>query len=92
MRDYLNGPQFSAVDEALGTLPDGCVDCEWRQICRGGDLENRWSEANGFNNPSVYCSGLKLYYEHVVRYLYVNGYPREKLLEKLVLSDPTGAE
>lgn len=85
LRSYLNSPQFDVIDDANETLPTQCSDCEWRNICRGGDLENRWSTEAGFNNPSVYCEGLKLYYAHVVRYLYSNGYPKDKIIERLGL-------
>lgn len=91
LRAYLNSPQFSTVDEALDNIPDACMDCEWRAICGGGDLENRWKEGSGFNNPSIYCAGLKLYYAHIVQYLYRNGYPKEKLLQALKLFE-TGVD
>lgn len=86
LRAYLNSPQFSTVDEAFDNVPDACKSCEWLAICGGGDLENRWEEGRGFNNPSVYCDGLKIYYAHVIQYLYRNGYPKEKLLRALKLA------
>jgi len=85
LRSYLNSPQFDIVDDAYNTLPTQCADCEWRNICRGGDLENRWRTGSRFNNPSIYCEGLKLFYAHVTRYLYSQGYPKNKLIEKLGL-------
>ena len=47
--------------EALGAfnLPSGCNLCEWKNVCKGGYLVSRYSHENMFNNPSVYCSGIK---------------------------------
>jgi uncharacterized protein len=35
-----------------------CQKCAARAICAGGYLPHRYSRANGFNNPSVYCADL----------------------------------
>lgn len=45
--------------------PAQCQACEWFKICRGGRLHHRHSNARGFDNPSVYCEGLKTYFEHI---------------------------
>ncbi len=81
--EFLNHDVFDELDRAMQTLPDGCRDCRWKRVCRGGDLENRYSRARGFDNPSVYCEGLKLFYSHVERYLVESGYPRELFDRKL---------
>ncbi len=33
-----------------------CRNCENLDLCGGGMILHRWSESNGFDNPSVYCS------------------------------------
>jgi uncharacterized protein len=83
LRAFLQHPAFGDVFHALKTLPGGCASCEWRNPCRGGSLENRYSSERQFDNPSVYCNGLKLFYRHVTEYLLANGYPREVLDAKL---------
>jgi uncharacterized protein len=37
-----------------------CQKCAARAICAGGYLPHRYSRANGFNNPSVYCADLMM--------------------------------
>lgn len=49
----------TAVEEYLSlssTLPDGGKDCVWNNVCHGGRLVNRFSQANRLNNKqhSVY--------------------------------------
>jgi len=57
-------------DAARG--PDACQSCEWFRVCRGGRLANRFSESGSFNNPSIYCDGLKQVYADVMRLLVAN--------------------
>lgn len=37
------------------SLCEVCTTCSIRSICGGGYLPHRFSESNGFDNPSVYC-------------------------------------
>ncbi|HET7843222.1 MAG TPA: radical SAM protein [Xanthomonadales bacterium] len=83
LRAFLDHPVFDAVDDAMLALPAACRGCEFRGVCRGGEIENRYSRANGFDNPSVYCEGLKLYYRHVLDWLVANGYPAERVAARL---------
>jgi uncharacterized protein len=39
-------------------LSEVCLACPLKDICGGGYLPHRYSEHNGFNNPSVYCRDL----------------------------------
>jgi uncharacterized protein len=36
-----------------------CLNCDVFAVCGGGYLPHRFSKANGFDNPSVYCRELK---------------------------------
>ena len=85
LRDWLNGPQYVELDSVYSTTPTECVDCTWRAICNGGDIENRYSLARGFDNASVYCDGLKLFYSHVIQRLYEDGYPKDGILDRLTV-------
>lgn len=80
---YLRDPCFDELYTALQTPPDACTGCRWLAICGGGDIENRWSSERRFNNPSVFCDGLKIFYDRVVRYLIENGYPIEDIARRL---------
>lgn len=46
-------------------LCETCRSCDKVDRCGGGYVPNRFSENNGFLNPSVYCSDLKFLINHV---------------------------
>lgn len=54
-------------------LPDDCAGCAFQNVCWGGQLTHRYSNARGFNNRSVYCEALKVFYERVLLFLYGSG-------------------
>jgi len=37
---------------------DKCNDCQLSELCAGGYFINRFSKANGFDNPSIFCKSL----------------------------------
>jgi uncharacterized protein len=82
LRGFLGDPIFPEIEAISNGLPTACGDCRWRQMCRGGDLENRFSAKNGFDNPSVYCDAYKLMFQHVCDELVLNGYPGELVAAK----------
>ena len=82
--EYLSLPIFDEIEQAYENFPAECQNCLWQPICRGGALENRYSVERDFDNPSIFCAGLKIYFTHVVRYLVQNGYPKEKIREILI--------
>jgi len=82
LRSFLADPIFPEIETISNGLPTACGACRWRQMCRGGDLENRFSKRNGFDNPSVYCDAYKVMFQHVCDELIVNGYPRELVAAK----------
>ena len=45
--------------------PAACRSCRWVNACGGGEMLHRFSNAKGFNNPSVYCSHIKRMYAAV---------------------------
>ena len=89
VRDYVDLPIRTDLSRKLAILPDACVHCEWRGICRGGDAENRFSTGNGFDNPSVYCVALKQFYATITECLVEGGYPEDEL--RKVLADTASA-
>jgi uncharacterized protein len=82
LRTFLAEPIFREIEEASNTLPGGCTECRWRHVCRGGDLENRFSTRNGFDNPSVYCDAYKVMFQCVCDELVRNGYPLDLITGK----------
>ena len=83
LSNYLSLSVFDEIDTIFDETPSGCQQCIWRNICNGGDIENRYSKSTGFDNPSVYCEGLRMYYRHVALFLRRNGYPRKVLADRL---------
>lgn len=75
LHDVLRHPVFGQLEDVAKQLPGACTDCAWRKMCRGGDLENRFSRARGFDNPSVYCESYKHLYRGMCDFLVDNGYP-----------------
>ncbi len=82
-RDLLNSAPFKDVLIAADLIPDKCFDCEFVGWCRGGELKNRYSSDNLFNNRSIFCQGLKELYTEIVGYLSTNGYPADAIRKKL---------
>lgn len=77
LRRFLSDPIFAEIAELIETRPTGCRACRWQEVCRGGDLENRFSSKTGFDNPSIYCEGLTYFYEQASALLVRNGYPAD---------------
>ena len=75
LRGFLSDPIFAEIENAIAATAPKCNACRWKELCRGGDLENRFSSQNGFGNPSVYCDGLMHFYEMASALLVENGYP-----------------
>ena len=48
-------------------LCDTCSRCEIRSLCGAGNLPNRYSSQNQFDNPSVFCEDLIKLITHVQR-------------------------
>jgi uncharacterized protein len=88
LRDYLSSPTFRGLMEAESMVPDGCRDCCWKNLCRGGAMNgrliNRFSGEGGFNNPSIICEGLQSFYAHVAAYLLRRGLGYERLKTSLL--------
>jgi len=84
--EHLARPVFADIDRFYATTPKQCESCCWNRVCGGGDLENRYSRENGFDNPSVFCDGLKKFYAHVTKHLITNGYPEQEAM-KVILGE-----
>jgi uncharacterized protein len=62
--DVLRSAAFNRLHDAAFTLPGACAGCDWASVCRGGELYHRYSRAQGFDNPSIYCDTLRAAHEH----------------------------
>lgn len=82
LRELVESAAVLELEQASQRTPEGCEGCNWISICGGGDIENRYSSIRGFDNPSIYCSSLKMFYHRLAQHLHTNGYPLEKLQER----------
>lgn len=79
LKNFLNHPIFNKIKLAQTILPAECRKCCWEKICGGGALSNRFSKQKGFDNPSVYCEGLKDFFTHLTAYLLNSGVSLSKI-------------
>lgn len=84
LKQFFESREMKEVVEAETNTPDKCKFCCWEKVCGGNALISRYNSEKGFNNPSVFCSGLKSFYTAVTRYILENGISREKLKETLI--------
>jgi len=82
LADFASKDILVEIDNLRHRTPTACAPCKWLKICGGGDLENRYSSVNGFDNSSVYCDAYKHYFDHAFALLITNGLPASAV-EKL---------
>ena len=63
--DIRSEPRWQAAREASINICDTCRKCKFMAACGGGYLPHRFSKANGYDNPSVYCDDLYAMFEHI---------------------------
>ena len=56
LREFLQSEEFIAYCDMQRPTNSKCLSCSELPVCGGGMILNRWSDENGFNNPSIYCS------------------------------------
>jgi uncharacterized protein len=65
IRDACAVDLVSAYQHGAARLCDTCLACPIVAVCGGGYLPHRYRSANGFDNPSVYCSNLMKLITHI---------------------------
>jgi uncharacterized protein len=78
--DIRREPRWQAAREASIDLCATCRQCKFMNACGGGYLPHRFSKANGYDNPSVYCDDLYATFEHI----------QSTLAEQVYLRRPDG--
>ncbi|MFY0256417.1 radical SAM protein [Chitinophaga sp. 30R24] len=76
----------SYLNSHSGNLPLKCLQCPVKEVCGGGSLSSRYSESNGFNNPSIFCNDLmKLitYLQNSLIDIFPEDSPVHKLIKKI---------
>lgn len=79
----LEHDHFQKIESSLNILPSYCQPCVWKKICHGGNLVNRYSKQNEFNNPSIFCSDLKQFYQNVCISLLQKGMAVNQVVENI---------
>jgi uncharacterized protein len=87
LAQYLASPQVRHLHQASVEAPAECSGCAWENYCKGGSANgrviNRYSDAAGFGRKSVLCEALRKAYAHMALYLIDQGYPEEKMIQRL---------
>jgi len=83
LADLTESDAWREQAEAATVRPKGCQGCGWWKICKAGRPINRYSRAQGFGNPSLYCSGLKDVYTEIAAFLVRNGTPFSEISSRL---------
>ncbi len=65
IQDLVRDPFWRELLEASVHLHRQCEQCVYRSACGGGHIASRWSRANRFDNPSVYCRDLIEILRHI---------------------------
>jgi uncharacterized protein len=84
LKEFLDFPLFQEIAAAQQKLPETCQACCWEKVCGGGGIVNRFSQENRFNNPSIYCEGLKDFYTDLVAYMLKCNVSSEQLYQTLL--------
>lgn len=84
LKEFFAFPIFNELDKAFSHAPDSCNSCCWKKCCGGGGITNRFSKEKRFNNPSVYCEGLKDFYSAIFQYLMRSGIPYTQIKQRLL--------
>lgn len=61
-------------------LSPTCLSCPIHQVCGGGLYAHRYSEENGFRNPSVYCPDLLRIIYHIRRTVAADVVPLQRMV------------
>ncbi len=56
--DMFQAPTVVERQMGWSALCDTCQNCELVKVCGGGYFPHRYSNQNGFQNPSIYCADL----------------------------------
>lgn len=58
LEDIFENETFQLYYRAHDNVTEQCLNCPVLDICGGGFLGHRYSEENGFDNPTMYCKDM----------------------------------
>jgi uncharacterized protein len=65
IREAESIPLVAATGSKTVTATSECLACPIFSVCGGGLLAHRYSIADGFDRPSVYCDDIQLIVNHI---------------------------
>lgn len=89
LTDVLRNDRLDELNDVTYRLPTACGGCEWRSVCRGGDIYHRYRKGSGFDNPSIYCATLKALFERIAETAVDSGMAVEAVESRLAAPLPT---
>ena len=63
--DITASPEFLGSHCLQRPTSSNCQSCRYLNVCGGGMPLHRWSDHNGYDNPSVYCADQQLLISHL---------------------------
>ena len=63
--DITASPEFLESHCLQRPTSSNCQSCRYLNVCGGGMPLHRWSDHNGYDNPSVYCADQQLLISHL---------------------------
>ena len=65
LTDLVSSKEFAESHALQKPTSLTCLSCPDLHVCGGGMPLHRWRDANGYDNPSVYCNDQKLIISHI---------------------------
>lgn len=87
LKSYLAGDTYIKNIISSSSLPKACYDCYWKNVCGGGKLQNRYhSESRSYDQPTIYCSALKIFFAEMAKTMVERGYPISRLSNSIIMN------
>ena len=67
--DFVDQPHMVEVVSGQIQPPSDCKDCQFSDICAGGEVPHRYRKSAGFDGRSVYSQTLYMLHDHIQRRL-----------------------
>lgn len=83
LSDLIESDVWQEQADAASQRPDECRECDWWRLCKAGRPINRFSKDRGFDNPSIYCNGLKEVYSELAAFVVRNGTPLSEVVQRV---------
>jgi uncharacterized protein len=72
--DLFASAPWKLLEAVAYSRPEGCADCPWWNLCKGGRLEHRFGlNRSLIKNNTIYCAALKEFYAEVAAHLVAGG-------------------